>query len=57
MRVIALFDDKAVIRKILTHLGVWAPQTAAGSGPGPPAPDPPNPAAHILTYHPVPDIA
>jgi hypothetical protein len=57
MRVIALIDDKAVIRKILSHLGLWAPQTAAGNGPGPPAPDPPKLAAHILTYHPVPDIA
>ena len=57
MRVIALIEDKAVIRKILTHLGLWAPQTAVGRGPGPPAPDPPRPAAQILTYHPVPDIA
>ena len=57
MRVIALIDDKAVIRKILAHLGLWAPQIAAGRGPGPPAPDPPRPAAPILTYHPVPDIA
>lgn len=57
MRVIALIDDKAVIRKILTHLGVWVPRIAAARGPGPPAPDPPMPAAPILTYHPVPDIA
>ena len=57
MRVIALIDDKAVIRKILTHLGLWALQTAAGKGPGPPAPDPPEASAPILTYHPVPDIA
>ena len=57
MRVIALIDDKAVIRKILSHLGLWVPQIAAGRGPGPPAPDPPRPAAQILTYHPVPDIA
>ena len=57
MRVIALIDDKAVSRKILTHLGLWVPQTAAGSGPGPPAPDPPRAPAPILTYHPVPDIA
>ena len=57
MRVIALIDDKAVIRKILTHLGLWAPQAAAGKGPGPPSPDPPEPSAPILTYHPVPDIA
>jgi hypothetical protein len=57
MRVIVLIEDKAVIRKILTHLGLWVPQTTAGSGPAPPAADPPRPAAPILTYHPVPDIA
>ena len=57
MRVIALIDDKAVIRKILTHLGLWASQIAAGKGPGPPSPDPPEASAQILTYHPVPDIA
>jgi hypothetical protein len=45
MRVIGLIDDSAVIRKILTHLGLWVPQIAAGKGPGPPAPDPPKPAA------------
>ncbi len=57
MRVIALIDDKAVIRKILSHLGLWVAQIAARRGPGPPAPEPPRPAAPILTYHPVPDIA
>lgn len=57
MRVIALIDDAAVIRKILRHLGLWVPQVAAGSGPGPPAAAPPRPAAQILTYHPVPEIA
>jgi Putative transposase len=57
MRVIALIDDKAVIRKILSHLGLWVAQIAARRGPGPPAPDPPGPSAQILTYHPVPDIA
>ena len=57
MRVIALIDDKAVIRKILTHLGLSAPQTATGKGPGSPAPDSRESVAPILTYHPVPDIA
>ena len=57
MRVISLIDDKAVIRKILTRLGLWAPQTPAARGPGPPAPDPPEASEQILTYHPVPDIA
>jgi len=57
MRAISLIEDKAVICKILTHLGLWEPQAEAGIGPGPPASDPPKPAAQILTYHPVPDIA
>ena len=56
MRVIALIEDMAVIRKILSHFGLWAPQVEAGRGPGPPAADSPA-AAQILTYHPVPDIA
>jgi hypothetical protein len=49
MRVIALIEEKAVIRKILTHLSLWAPQTAAGKGPGPPSPDPPEASTQILT--------
>jgi hypothetical protein len=49
MRVIALIEEKAVIRKILTHLSLWAPQTAAGKGPGPPSPDPPEASTEILT--------
>jgi Putative transposase len=57
MRVIALIDDRAVIRKILSHLGLWAPQHAARRGPGPPTADLPVPIAQILTYRPVPDIA
>ena len=57
MRVIALIEDKAVIRKILTYLGLWVPKQAARKGPGPPAPVPSRPAAQILTYHPVPEIA
>lgn len=55
MRVIALIDDRAVIRKILSHLGLWVPRTASGRGPGRPAPDPPRQAAPILTYHPYMD--
>jgi len=42
MRVIALIEDAAVIRKILSHLGLWAPHHAPRKGPGPPAPDPPE---------------
>jgi hypothetical protein len=57
MRVIALIADKALIRRILSHLGLRAPQTAVGKGPGPPAPDSPEASETILTYHPVPDIA
>lgn len=45
MRVIALIDDKAAIRKILSHLGLWAPQIAARKGTGPPSPDPPEASA------------
>jgi len=41
MRVIALIDDAAVIRKILSHLSLY----------------PPVPSTPVLTYHPVPDIA
>jgi hypothetical protein len=50
-------DAGAVIRKILTYLGLRVPQSAAGRGLGPPAPNLPGPAAPILTYHAVPDIA
>jgi hypothetical protein len=57
MRVIALIDDKAVIRKILSHLGLWAPQQAPRMQTGPPAHDPPEQSTPVLTYHPVPDIA
>ena len=57
MRVIALIDNAAVIRKILTHLGLWAPQQSPRTQIGPPAHDPPARIAPVLTYHPVPDIA
>ncbi len=30
MRVIALVEDKAVINKILTHLGLWLSEAKAG---------------------------
>jgi hypothetical protein len=56
MRIIALIDDPGVIRRILEHLGRWAP---APSERGPPrqAPQWPLNAVIPLTYHPVPDIA
>ena len=49
--------DSLGIRKILTHLGLWAPQSGATRGSDPPAPASREPVAQILTYHPVPDIA
>jgi hypothetical protein len=56
MRIIALIDDPRVIRRILEHRGLWAPETSA---PGPPAGagDWPVNALIPLTDHPVPDIA
>jgi hypothetical protein len=59
MRVITLIDDPAVVRRILTHLGLWAPQDALHPGRAPPvAPDAwPAHASLPLSYHPVPDIA
>src|SRR6267378_1760106 len=57
MRVIVLIDDAAVIRKILSHLGLWAPQPAPRTLIGQSAHDPPGQAKPVLTYHPVPDIA
>ncbi len=51
MRVIALIENPAVIERILSWLGLWAPRQPGG--PSPPAGYPGLP----LTYHPVPDIA
>jgi hypothetical protein len=56
MRVIALIDDAAVVRRILEHLGCAAPEPAA-RGPPVQAPEWPANAVIPLTYHPVPDIA
>jgi hypothetical protein len=53
MRVLALIDDPGVIRRILQHLGCWAPEALER---GPPGRAPQWPANN-LTYHPVPDIA
>ena len=55
MRVIALIEDSDVIRKILCHLGLWAPQQPPQRIHGPPAPDLPGLSLNVLTYHPVPD--
>ena len=56
MRVIALIDDPAVVRRILEHLGRWAPEPAE-RGPPAQAPDWPRNAVIPITCHPVPDIA
>ena len=56
MRVIALIDDPGVVRRILEHLGRWAPEASER---GPPVPHPEWPANAVipLTYHPLPGIA
>ncbi len=56
MRVIALIDDPHVVRRILEHLGRWAPE-AMERGPSAPASEWPANAVLPLTYHPLPDIA
>ena len=54
MRVIALIDEPAIVRRILEHLGRWEELPTER---GPPEPDWPPGAVIPLTYHPVPDIA
>jgi hypothetical protein len=56
MRVIALIDDPAVVRRILEHLGRWAPEPSE-RGPAAQAPEWPRDAVIPITYHAVPDIA
>jgi Transposase zinc-binding domain/Putative transposase len=56
MRIIALIDDPQVVRRILEHLGRWAPLPVE-RGPPAHAVDWPPGAVIPLTYHPVPDIA
>jgi hypothetical protein len=54
MRVIALIEDPGVIRRILEHLGLWAPLATERSPPL----DPANwPRYADLPLTPVPDIA
>ena len=57
MRVIALIEDADVIRKILSHLDLWAPSQLLRPQHGPPIPHRSGAPANILTYNPVPDIA
>jgi len=56
MRVISLIEDSQVIRRVLEHLGMWAPQVKEQS---PPLDSASWPAYASLpsTYHRVPDIA
>jgi hypothetical protein len=56
MRVIALIEDPAVVRAILTHLGRWQPKAVERA---PPVPRETWPAHSSLplTYHPLPDVA
>ncbi len=56
MRVIALIEDPAVIRAILTHLGLCKPE-APERAPPVPAQAWPLHSNLPFTYHPVPDIA
>ena len=61
MHVIALIDDATVIRRILEHLGRWAPRQARKNQRAPPEDrkhiDGLKPQVREWTYHPVPDIA
>ena len=59
MHVIALIDDAAVIRRILEHLGRWAPREMRRNQRAPPGDakgiDGLKPPVLELTYHSVPD--
>ena len=57
MRVIALIEDPGVIRRILEHLGHWAPLAAERGPPPGSAANYPRHGTLPLTYHLVPDIA
>jgi hypothetical protein len=61
MQVIALIDEATVIRRILEHLGRWAPRQPRAHQHAPPADakriDGSRPPVQEWTYHPVPDIA
>jgi len=61
MHVIALIDDAEVIRRILEHLGCWAPRHTRRNQRVPPGDrkgiDGSIPPVREWTYHPVPDIA
>ena len=58
MQVIALIDDAEVIRRILEHLGCWAPREVQRNPRAPPRNGKGlKSPVRDLTYHPVPDIA
>ncbi len=57
MRVIALIKDVDVVRRILQHLGLWAPRQHERSPPTIRAIEPAHHPDNVLSYHPVPDIA
>jgi len=61
MHVIALIDAATVIRRILEHLGRWAPRKPHRKQRAPPADekgiDGPKPPLQEWTYHPIPEIA
>jgi len=56
MRVIALIEEPATVRQILTHLGRWKPKAVERAPPLAPEAWPAN-ASLALSYHAVPDIA
>ena len=57
MRAISLIENSDVIRRILQHLGLWAPHQTSPRTHGPSAPELPGSSLNALTYHPVPEIA
>jgi hypothetical protein len=61
MHVIALIDDATVIRRILEHLGRWAPRQVRQNQRTPPCDrkgiDGSKPTVREWIYHPFPDIA
>jgi hypothetical protein len=61
MSQVRLIDDATVIRRILEHLGRWAPRQVRQNQRAPPKDgkgiDGSKPQVRELTYHRVPDIA
>ena len=57
MRVIALIEDRGVVKRILQHLGLWVEDVRETQGSPPGYEDWPEHANFSLTYHPIPEIA